>query len=71
MDMVQIFLDIGELEQASNLFARLPKASHETEMGKALMANLHLPHLPPNSTVLRRYKTSSVLTSVILMPNLI
>ncbi len=40
MDMVQIFIDIGELEQASSLFARLPEASHETEMGKALNGQL-------------------------------
>lgn len=40
MDMVQIFIDIGELEQASNLYARLPDASYETEMGKALNGQL-------------------------------
>ena len=40
MDMVQIFIDIGELEQASSLYARLPEASHETEMGKALNGQL-------------------------------
>ena len=40
MDMVQIFIDIGELEQASSLYERLPKASRETEMGKALIGQL-------------------------------
>ncbi|MCW8930849.1 MAG: tetratricopeptide repeat protein [Gammaproteobacteria bacterium] len=40
MDMVQIFIDIGELEQASSLYARLPEASHETEMGKSLNGQL-------------------------------
>lgn len=40
MDMVQIFIDIGELEQASSLYSRLPEASHETEMGKALNGQL-------------------------------
>jgi len=40
MDMVQIFIDIGELEQAGSLFARLPEATRETEMGKALNSQL-------------------------------
>lgn len=40
MDMVQIFIDIGELEQASSLYARLPETSHKTEMGKALNGQL-------------------------------
>ncbi|MDH5484548.1 MAG: tetratricopeptide repeat protein [Gammaproteobacteria bacterium] len=40
MDMVQIFLDIDEIEQASSLFARLPESSRETEMGKALNGQL-------------------------------
>lgn len=40
MDMVQIFLDIGEIEQANNLFERLPETSKETEMGKALSGQL-------------------------------
>ncbi len=40
MDMVQIFIDIGELEQANNLYTRLPNSSHETEMGKALNGQL-------------------------------
>jgi len=40
MDMVQIFLDIGEIEQASGLFARLPESSRETEMGKILNGQL-------------------------------
>lgn len=40
MDMVQIFIDIDELEQANSLYARLPEISHETEMGKALNGQL-------------------------------
>jgi putative thioredoxin len=40
MDMVQIFLDMGEIEQASGLFSRLPELSRETEMGKALNGQL-------------------------------
>ncbi|MCW8854151.1 MAG: tetratricopeptide repeat protein [Gammaproteobacteria bacterium] len=40
MDMVQIFIDIGELEQADTLFLRLPETTRETEMGKALNGQL-------------------------------
>lgn len=40
MDMVQIFIDIGEIEQANGLFSRLPEAARETEMGKALNGQL-------------------------------
>jgi len=40
MDMVQIFIDIGEIEQASGLYERLPSAVHSTEMGKALNGQL-------------------------------
>ena len=40
MDMVQVFLDVGELEQANGLFSRLPEAMRETEMGKALNGQL-------------------------------
>ena len=40
MDMVQVFLDVGEVEQAQGLFARLPESIRETEMGKALNGQL-------------------------------
>ena len=40
MDMVQIFIDISEIDQANSLFSRLPQSSHETEMGKALSGQL-------------------------------
>lgn len=40
MDMVQIFIDVGELEQATSLYNRLPEAIHKTEMGKALNGQL-------------------------------
>lgn len=40
MDMVQIFIDIGELEQANGLYERLPESSRETEMGRALNGQL-------------------------------
>lgn len=45
MDMVQIFIDIGELDQANNLFARLPESARETEMGKALNGQLTFANL--------------------------
>lgn len=40
MDMVQLFIDIGELEQATGLYSRLPESTRETEMGKALNGQL-------------------------------
>lgn len=40
MDMVQIFLDIGELEQATGLFNRLPETVREHSTGRALMAQI-------------------------------
>ena len=48
MDMVQILIDVGDLEQASGLYARLPEASHETEMGKALSGQLTFAKLAEN-----------------------
>ena len=40
MDMVQIFIDIGELEQAKGLFNKLPNQDKETDMGKSLIGQL-------------------------------
>ena len=40
MDMVQIFLDINELEQAKGLFNRLPEQDRESDMGKSLLGQL-------------------------------
>lgn len=40
MDMVQIFLDINEIQQAQGLFSRLPQAVRESEPGKNLMGQL-------------------------------
>ena len=40
LDMVQIFIDIGEREQAHQLFDRLPEQQQLTEMGKALSGQL-------------------------------
>ena len=40
MDMVQIFIDINEVEQAQSLFNRLPDSLKETEMGKSINGQL-------------------------------
>jgi putative thioredoxin len=40
LDMVQVFLDIGELEQAESLFNRLPEAHREGETGRSLAGQL-------------------------------
>jgi putative thioredoxin len=40
MDMVQIFIDIGEIEQAGSLYERLPKSARDTDMGMALNRQL-------------------------------
>ena len=40
LDMVQVFLDIGELEQAESLFNRLPETHKESETGRSLAGQL-------------------------------
>lgn len=40
MDMVQIFIDIGELEQAQGLFNKLPDSDKNSSMGKSLIGQL-------------------------------
>lgn len=45
MDMVQIFLDINELEQAKSLFNRLPENDRESEIGKTLLGQLTIKEL--------------------------
>ena len=40
MDMVQIFIDMGELEQASGLFSKLPDADKSSETGLSLTGQL-------------------------------
>ena len=42
MDMVQVFLDIDELEQAISLFSKLPDAIAETPMGNSLNTQINL-----------------------------
>ena len=40
MDMVQVFIDLGELQQAKQLFNKLPDADRETTMGRSLTGQL-------------------------------
>lgn len=40
MDMVQILIDIGEIEQATGLFNKLPERDKESDMGKSLIGQL-------------------------------
>lgn len=45
MDMVQVFLDINELEQARGLFNRLPEKVRETNTGRSLAGQLSFKEL--------------------------
>jgi putative thioredoxin len=49
MDMVQIFLDIGELEQAEGLFGRLPAKDRDSELGRSLLGQLSFRKLAANT----------------------
>lgn len=40
MDMVQIFIDVGELEQAKGLLNKLPDRDRQSGMGRSLMGQL-------------------------------
>ena len=40
MDMVQIFIDIGELDDARGLYSRFPEEDKSSEMGRALAGQL-------------------------------
>lgn len=40
MDMVQIFIDLGEIDQAKGLFSQLPETAKSTDMGKSLTGQL-------------------------------
>ncbi|MDH5445525.1 MAG: tetratricopeptide repeat protein [Gammaproteobacteria bacterium] len=40
MDMVQVFLDIGELEQARSLYERLPESDRQSETGRTLTGQI-------------------------------
>ena len=49
MDMVQVFIDMGELAQAQQLFARLPEKDRQTDMGKMLTGQLAFLDLAANT----------------------
>lgn len=49
MDMVQIFLDINEIEQAKSLFNRLPEHDRQSDMGKTLLGQLTFKELASNT----------------------
>ena len=45
MDMVQVFIDMGELERAKRLFNKLPVQDRETTMGRSLTGQLAIAEL--------------------------
>ena len=45
MDMVQIFIDINELEQATGLFNKLPELDKQSDTGKMLQGQLTVRNL--------------------------
>jgi putative thioredoxin len=49
MDMVQIFIDIDETEQAKALFNKLPDRDKESDTGKALLGQLTFRDLAANT----------------------
>ncbi|MBT8440199.1 MAG: tetratricopeptide repeat protein, partial [Gammaproteobacteria bacterium] len=40
MDMVQVFIDIGETAQAASLYGRLPDADKQSDIGRTLAGQL-------------------------------
>lgn len=49
LDMVQIFLDIDELEQAKSLYNRLPEADLKSDVGRALLGQITFKELAANT----------------------
>ena len=49
LDMVQIFLDIGEIEQAQGLFDRLPESARKTDLGMSISSQFNFIHLAQNT----------------------
>jgi hypothetical protein len=45
LDMVQIFLDIGEIEQAQSLFDRLPEVAQKLDIGISIASQLNFKRL--------------------------
>lgn len=50
LDMVQIFLDIGEIAQAQGLFDKLPESAKKSEMGVSIFTQLNFIRLAQNTT---------------------
>lgn len=61
MDMVQIFIDISELEQANGLYDRFPESVKETEMGKALSGQLIFANLANKTDDIETLKSKLVM----------
>ncbi|CAB5496209.1 Thioredoxin [Bathymodiolus thermophilus thioautotrophic gill symbiont] len=49
LDMVQIFLDIGEVEQAQGLFGRLPESAQKSEIGLSISSQFNFLRLAQNT----------------------
>lgn len=49
LDMVQIFLDINEIEQAQGLFDRLPKSAQKSDIGISISSQLNFIRLAQNT----------------------
>jgi tetratricopeptide (TPR) repeat protein len=49
LDMAQIFLDIGEIEQAQSLFDRLPEVAQKLDIGVSIASQLNFKRLAQNT----------------------
>ncbi|SMN00808.1 FIG000875: Thioredoxin domain-containing protein EC-YbbN [uncultured Candidatus Thioglobus sp.] len=49
LDMVQIFLNIGEIEQAQNLFNKLPESAQKLDIGVSISSQLNFINLAKNT----------------------
>ncbi len=56
MDMVQIFIDLGETEQASGLFNRLPESARNSSTGQSLTGQLWITELADKTAGLESLK---------------
>lgn len=50
LDMVQIFLDISEIEQAQSLFDRLPESAQKSDIGISISSQFNFIRLAQNTT---------------------
>ena len=62
LDMVQIFLDINEVEQAQALFDKLPEAAKKKDMGLSIFSQLNFIRLAQNTAGINTLR-SQVLSS--------